>query len=792
MMNLLKNNWAILLMLIISILYFKPEFEGKEILGSDSSQGIAKDRARAIYMEKNNESYLWNPGIFSGMSMLHGAVSENNVPSQLNKIRTLSPSKGAFTFFLCMLLSYLLGIKMGFSKLLSFILAFSVTFSLNNIILYKVGHFSKIDTLVFTPLILSGLYLLFEKEKYSFGSILLGLGIAMSIYLRHPQMSYYILLIVSPYFILKIIELIKNREFKKIYKIFIFGTLAVILGIGSNFDRIWNLKVHSDVSMRGKKILKNNGQDKNEKDGLSWEYAMQWSNNSADVYATIVPGYAGGSGAEKLNKTSDLTKKYNMKFAPLYWGGLPFTESPSYIGILFLLLMILALISTKKIWVWGIAIGVIFSVLISYGKNIEWLQRFLFDYLPMYDKFRAPSSILNATVFFVPVVGFWYLNKIKNTSETKQQIKKLTYATFGLILFIILCLLTLPDVNRMTHSGDQRYVNQGLNLIDLINERKELIKSDSLRAIILILLFSSTQYLYFKKRIKYNSMLIVVLALFAFDFLTINNRYYSFDKYQKATQLENPQTPRAVDNQILSMEEKREDYRLLDLSINTYNNTVSSYYHNTIGGYSPVKFIRYQDLIDRHISNKININVLNMLNTKYIINQNGQLQINNQACGTAWFVDNYMFANTPNEEIAILDTLKTNSSAVFFKNEFNDYLKNLNLDKDSTRYITLNSYTPDRIEYTSQTNTEQLVIFSEIWMDGEQWKAKIDGEDVEFARANYILRAMRIPKGKHTITFEFKPKSFYSGGYITLAFGSLFLFFIAYNIWKFYQKISLN
>ena len=790
-MKYLKKFWPILVMIVLSAIYFKPEFDGKVILGSDSSQGLAKDRARQVYTEKTGDNYLWNPGIFSGMDVLHGATTNSNIYKYFMKAKHSLSSRGFGIFLICLLISYILAQIMGLTKLLSLIMAFAITFSLNNIVLYKVGHFSKIDTLIYSPLILAGIYVLFEKSKYLLGAFLLTIGIGLSIYTRHPQMNYYLVLLIFPYLIIKSISFIKEKQFVKLGKIVLAGIVALTLGLGSNIDRVWNLKVHSEASMRGKKILTTNESNVADTDkpitGLDWEYAMAWSNNTTDLVSTIIPGFSGGSSSEIITPDHPLAKKYGMKAAPLYWGGLPFTESPMYLGVIFVFLMILTLSNTKSIWVWGLFIGVLFTVLISLGKNLEGLQRILFDYFPLYNKFRAPSSILNVTGYIIPVLGSLILHAIYKKTESGMTTKKLWIVSGSFMTFILICMTILPDLTGLSNPADDRYVQQGLQLFDLLDARKEYINSDSLRAVLLIGLTSIAIHFYLKNKIKYNVMLLGIFGLIAFDMLTVNARYYRFDDYKSKVQAYRVPALRPADRQILSIEKNREDYRLLDLSINTYNNTASSYYHNTIGGYSPVKYQRYQDIIDRHIL-KGNMNVLNMLNTKYIINQQGQLQGNSQAHGTAWFVKNVEFASTPDQEIALLDSISTANTAIINENEFGNQLSELNIQNSEDGKIELVNYTPDEINYTSSSSSDQLAVFSEIWMDGKQWRLYIDGNESNLIRANYLLRSAVIPKGDRSIQLKFEPKSFYMGGTYTLLFGLVVLLFAGFIGYQYYKE----
>jgi uncharacterized membrane protein YfhO len=365
---------------------------------------------------------------------------------------------------------------------------------------------------------------------------------------------------------------------------------------------------------------------------------------------------------------------------------------------------------------------------------------------------------------------------LKNNKNKETYLKPLYIVTGSLIAFVLLLMVFVPSFYELTSQGDQRYVKQGLQLKDLIDARKDLLTKDTLRAILYILLTAGVLYFYFKNKLKYNTMILVIIVLISVDWLTINARYYSFDQYKKVAAINNAYTPRTADKQILAIEPARENYRVLDLSINTFNSGSGSYYHNTIGGYSPVKFQRYQDLIEGPIS-KFNRGVLGMLNTKYIITQDEKVQgfANN---GVAWFTNKIIKVSSPEEEIGMLDSINTKTTSVVFDKEFSNYIDNFQPKNDASASVSIINYTPDRIDYQTKTASEQFLVFSEMWMDGESWKAYIDGEKVPFVRANYMLRALRIPSGEHTITFEYKPQSQYLGGKIALVFGFLGLAFL--------------
>ena len=540
--------------------------------------------------------------------------------------------------------------------------------------------------------------------------------------------------------------------------------------------------------MRGEPILAHSGKvtSSSETEGLEWEYAMQWSNGFADVMASIIPGFAGGGSSEPIKSSSATSKEYRKfgvraKEAPLYWGALPFTSGPVYFGAVIWFLAILSLLCWKSPLKWWLGIAILLSLLMSMGKHFP-INRILFDYFPLYNKFRAPSSITSITAILLPILGMaglWDFIKNDGKQLMKDQLRKIYIAT-GIVAGI--CLLFFffgSSLFDFSGANDAGFQQQGFNSSAFVKDRTSLLQSDALRSLAFVLLTGGSLFLFAKKWLKSVYLFLALGLLTLFDLMPIGHRYINHDDFVNQKSIEKQFEPRPVDKQIL--QDNDPHFRVLDNSINTFNSTRSSYFHKTIGGYHAAKLQRYQDIIDRHIMPN-NERVMNMLNTKYVI-QNGQdnqafVQRNPAAIGNAWFINNIIWVTNANEEIDALNSFDPNGDAVVHE-EFKSLLKGLSPAKNGT--VKLTEYSPNKLSYKMTTDTEQLAVFSEIWYGPNKgWKAYIDGVETDILRVNYLLRGLRVPPGSHEIIFEFNPRSYRVGEQISFVFSILSLIWLGF------------
>ncbi len=809
--KLITHLSCVVIIILTNIIYFYPQFDGKTLQQGDIISGESMKAEMRHYAEDEEEVFLWNNGQFSGMPNMIGVRSKNNFLYKTYKIFKLGLNNPAGIFIAMALFFYIFFAAVGLNPFLGAFLALGISLSTDNLILWDAGHNSKVRTLAFTPIIILGIWMLFEKHKYLLGGAILALGLNYSLYAMHPQMTYYIFVIFFVYGIIKIVRTAQTGKWRPFLLASGTVALAVILALGSSATRLWSLYEYNKSSMRGAPVLveektKNTeAKSSSEVEGLDWEYAMSWSNSTIDLIASYIPGFAGGGSGEKVSESSKTYQTYRVKAAPLYWGELPFTEGPIYIGAVLIFLFVFGLFYVKgdlKLW---LGIGLLIAVLMSMGKHFEILNKFLFDNLPLYNKFRTPQSILSAAKFFIPILGglalyhvFQEYQNIKNTKKktVSAHFNKSLYWSVGICGgFALLMALIGPSLFDFQGPGDARMTQGGTDISPFIADRKSLMQSDSFRTLFLVLGAGASLWLLMNKKITTTLFIGLIGGLILFDTVGVSLRYLSHEDFVNERNYEQNFAKRPVDQQILSLEKEREKYRVFDVSINTFNSASTSYWHNTIGGYHPAKLQRYQDVIERYIS-KNDPEVLNMLNSKYFIapGKGGQAQVqrNPGALGNAWVVDEIVTVNSPNEEVSALGDINPSTQAVVLDKEYDNYVGDFDPVMDSSATVKLTKYQPDHLTYEFSAGSEQFVVFSEIWYGPDKgWKTYIDGEEVEHIRANYILRAMRVPAGQHKIEFIFKPKTYYTGEKITLA-SSLILLGSLVGIFgvKAYQEVT--
>jgi hypothetical protein len=803
----LKHLLAILFLLLVNVVYFFPQIQGKVLRQGDLVSSDQGYRAVAEYSEKFDKTYFWNPAQFGGMPMLTGAANPMNLVSNIyGYYNRLLPDPIGMYFMGCVLM-YILFVMLGLSPMLAAISSFPVVYGSGTLILWGAGHAAKIRTLIFTPLLIGGVWKIFEERKYLMGFLLLTLGFSFSFYARHPQMTYYVLLGFLIYGILYTIQTVKNKEWVHFAKGVLLVVGSILLGVGTSATRTFSLYDYSKVTMRGDAILKSESANSSAAsssnvDGLEWNYATAWSNGVEDLMAMYIPGFAGGGSGEEVGVDSESYKRFRIRNAPLYWGKLPFTEGPLYFGATILFLFVLGLFILKGTAKWWLGITGLWMILLSMGDHFELLNRFIFEYFPFYSKFRAPQTVLNAApYFFVLMAGLTlhevWQHPVKKAVKKKQTVKhafeKPLLITYGICGGVALYgALLAPSFFTFTGEADARYVQQGVDMSIFIADRKALMVGDSWRSFFLITGVAGLVWFYLKGNLNRNLLGIGLGFLFLVDLMGVNWRYLKHNEYIAPRQLkEQTLTPRAVDLQIQQQEGDRALYRVHDLTIDAFNSSYTSAFHNTIGGYDPAKMQRYQDLIDRHITRN-NQGVFNMLNTKYFIVDNGGTpvaQTNSGALGNAWTVGNIMTVNSPEEEINALNSIDPAETAVVLASEFPGYLDNLPVGKDEKARIELTNYEPDRLVYSSVSGREQLAVFSEIWYGPNRgWKAYIDGQEVEHIRVNYALRGLRVPAGQHEIVFEFIPRTVVIGEPISLVSSLLVFGLLGFTLWRGYKK----
>ncbi|WP_366085154.1 YfhO family protein [Polaribacter sp.] len=787
--KILPYTVAFLLFVIASLLYFHPVLKGQKLAQSDITQFIGMAKEIKDYRANNDAEPYWTGASFSGMPAYQiSAYYPYDFVRTIDKVFRFLPRPADYTF-LYFLSFFVLMLALKVKWRLAILGALSFGFSTYLIIIFIPGHNSKAHAIAYMPLVVAGVLLVFRK-KFVLGFILTGLAMALEIYANHIQMTYYLgfcLLILG---IVELVHAIKEGELSRFIKQAIVIIAAVILGIGANAPRLMAMKEYTDFSTRGKSELTINadGSKKQETQGLDKSYITQYSYAKLETFNLFVPRFMGGGTVEELGDDSEfyklIAKTAGKKVANdyskqvlTYWGDQPIIEAPAYIGAVIFFLFFLGIFLVKgKLKQWLVA-ATVFSILLSWGRNFEILTNIFIDYVPLYNKFRAVSSIQIIAELCVPILGVLALKEFFSpgiSNKKKKEALKNAFFTFsGLIVFGYLLAQSFATFEGLR---DASY-NDLPGLLDaVIADRKSILLMDSLRSIGLVILAAGILWFTLKEKLKKQYAIIALVIFILIDLLSIDKRYVNESDFRSSRKVEKPFIASNASKQILKDESH---YRVANFTVDPMQDGSTSYFHQSIGGYHAAKMGRYKELFDYQIA-KNNMRVLNMLNTKYFIiadqNNQPQAQLNPDAYGNAWFVQNVLLVTSADQEMKTLDSLSTQLSAVIDKSKL---LENstFNFQKDTTASISLDKYGVTELKYTSNAKTEQFAVFSEIYYkDG--WNAYVDGELTPHYRVNYVLRGMRVPEGNHEIVFKFEPKVIQKGSFLSLS-SYAFLFIIS-------------
>lgn len=760
----------VILIVIVNVFYFLPQFQGKVVRQGDIIQHVGMSKEATDYRAATGEEALWNNSMFGGMPAYQISVkNSNNYLNYVQQSLSLFISRPAGYFITGMIGFYVLMLLLGVSPWLSFLGAIMFGFTTNNFALFEAGHNSKLMAIMTSAPVIAGVLLTF-REKYLLGGVVFGVALGININANHPQMTYYLALCLGLLVVFQLVKSIQEHKLLSFGKSLLVMSAFAVLALGASASKLWTTYEYSKDTMRGAPILAATGDaptSSSETNGLEWQYAMQWSNGLGDVMATFIPKVVGGGSGEWLDGNSVLAKAVGQRKefqAPTYWGSLPFTSGPAYFGVVAFFLFIFGLFAVNGEVKWWIFSAVLFTILLSMGKHMSILNQLMFDYFPMFNKFRAPSSILSITAIFIPILGVMALSDMMK-SKTKESYIKPLYISTGILGGICLILWVMGgSLFDFSSPGDEQYAQIKDVLID---QRISMLKSSAFRSLIMILIVAGTIWMYLKEKLNATVLIAIVAVTGLFDLVQIGKDYLDKKDFVTNSTYKQSFEARPVDNQIL--QDKDPNFRVFDATVNTFNSASTSYFHKTIGGYHAAKLQRFQDIVDRHISQN-NQRVLNMLNTKYFILQGADgaptVQRNPAALGNAWFVNNITLVPNANAEIDSLSTFDPAGDAIVH-DEYKEYVKGVQPTKNGN--IELKKYSPNTLEYTTSSDSDQFAVFSEVWYGPNKgWQASLDGAPVEHIRVDYLLRGMKVPSGQHTITFEFKPTSYYTGETISM------------------------
>lgn len=820
MKKLLPDLIAILAFVLLSFAYFFPaDIENRILFQHDTAAGAGAGQEVKEYYEQTDERSRWTNSLFGGMPMYQIAPSYDSTKSLQwvqKAYQLFLPDYVCLTFMLMLgfyILLRVFGIPVWLAGLGGIMWAFSSYF----FILISAGHIWKFITLAYVPPTIAGIVLAY-RGKLLWGGILTALFVALQITSNHVQMSYYfffvILFFVGAYFE----KAWRTKTLPQFFKASAVLIVAALVGIAANVSNLYHTYAYSKETMRGKSELVQTGDAaKQTSSGLDRDYITQWSYGIDETLTLLVPNFKGGASAA-LSQSETAMSKANPMYSSLYgsltqyFGTQPMTSGPVYVGAFVLFLFVLGCFIVKGPLKWALIGATFFSIVLSWGKNFMPLTDFFIDYVPLYNKFRAVSSILVIAEFTIPLLAIFALKRLLEEPEILKQEKKPLGISLLLTAGIALLLAVAPgsigsgyvpaqEAQMLQNAVNQQMIpaNELSGILANLGEmRAELVSSDALRSFIIIGIGCSLLWLYASGKLRSSLTIAGITILCLADMWGVNKRYLNDAQFVPHSIRTETFTKTNTDELIL--QDTSLDYRVLNFATSTFDDNNTSYWHKSVGGYHPAKLRRYQEMIEHHISPEMQaaykaiataggemdsvdankFRVLNMLNTKYFIFPAGQQRqtvpiLNPHAYGNAWFVNKVQYVNNANEEIDALDSIIPTETAVVDA-RFKDVLKGTTESyKDSLSSIRLTSYAPNRLTYETNNAQDGIAVFSEIYYpDG--WHVTIDGQPAELARADYILRTMYVPAGQHTIEMRFDPTSLH----VTegIAYGALALLVI--------------
>lgn len=830
MKRFLPDLIAILAFVLLSFAYFFPaDMEGRILFQHDSVAGVGAGQESKEYLERTGERTRWTNAIFGGMPtyQMSPSYDSTKVLNWVEKLYRLYLPDYVMLTFMMMIGFYLLLRAFGLSVWLASLGGIVWAFSSYFFILISAGHIWKFITLAYVPPTIAGVVLAYRK-KYLLGGVVTAFFIALQILSNHIQMSYYFMFVILFMVVAYFADAYQKKELPHFFKASAVLVLAAAVGACINLSNLYHTYEYSKETMRGKSELKQEvAAAKQTSSGLDRDYITAWSYGIGETWSLLVPNVKGGSSSAILSQSKAAMEKANPMYGsvysqfPQYFGDQPWTAGPVYVGAFVLFLFVLGCFIVKGPLKWALLGATVFSILLSWGKNLMGLTDFFIDYVPLYNKFRAVSSILVIAEFTIPLLAVLALKEIvgKPAVLKEKESRTALFISLALTAGVALLLAVAPGMlfSDFVTPREMAALQQGLpqeHLMPLVSNmtemREAIVASDAWRSFFIIVIGCVLLFLYQQQKLKASLMVAGVTLLCLADMWTVNKRYLNDGLFVPKSQRTEAFVKTQADEIIL--QDTAQNYRVLNFvgfPGNTFNENNTAYWHKSVGGYHAAKLRRYQEMIDHHIMPEMEatyrevaqasgrmdsvdaskFRVLNMLNTKYFIfpaGKDGQPVpvVNPYAYGNAWFVDRVQYVKDANEEIAALNTVVPTETAVVdakFKDALTGWSEG---HKDAESVVQLTSYEPNRLTYHVSSAKGGVVVFSEIYYPG--WQAMIDGAPVDIARADYILRAMHVPSGSHTIEMWFEPQSIRVTE--TIAYVALALLVIGVMAWVWRQK----
>ena len=834
---------SLLAFVLLALIYANPVLTGKQLFQHDIVQYKGGAKELLDYRAQNGEETYWSDSMFGGMPTYQmGAQFRGDFIKNIDNLLNFLP-KPANYIFLLFSGFFLLG--MVAVRNWKYALLGATFFGLSTYfyIALAAGHNGKIHTVAYFAPLLAGILLVYIRKKYVVGFIVTALFMGLQVAANHPQMTYYLFLALAFLFLS---ELVRAFQGKTDWKHFGISTgllaLAFVLGIGMNSQRIMANAEYITETVRGKQILDNDTHS-SEKSGMDKESMLMWSYGKLETLNLFIPRLMGGSSneegsAEMMSQIQDMVQSNvasqeemdqvskGLTGSLTYWGEQPGTSGPAYQGAAVVFLAVLGFFFAWKKYRYWILGASVLTVLLAWGSNFLPLSNFFIEVVPFYNKFRAPSSILVVVELLFPLIAIVGLYRFFNSNEktetspehilTEYHKKKILIYVSAVVLGITVLLLVFGKSALGFYTATEKTYLPPYLLDFLIDARAKMFQIDAVKALIYVGIVSAVLFLGLKKKMSQNAVLIIIGLVSLFDLWSVNKRYLNNDNFIDKTFTENPfQTENSEllmqkvgDNQNLQSllanatvnktletiaEKDKSHYRIYNQVLGTFNETNTSYFKSSVGGYHAVKLRRYDDLINEYFGNNMDTakapRILNMLNTKYMIFGNAeepQAVTNPQANGNAWFVSAVKFVKSPNDEIKQIGEIDTKKIAVVSRDDAK-YFEGKTMQADSTAFLNLTKYQANELEFESQSKTPQLAVFSEIYYP-KGWKIFIDENEVPYLKANYLLRAVHVPAGKHTVKMLFAPDVIATGKLISMIAFAIFLLLSLGGIYFLYRK----
>lgn len=808
MNNWLKANGIHLAIIgffvIICFVYFSPVLQGKAPAQSDVIQAKATAKEIMEYKDKDGKGPLWTNQMFGGMPAYQIWVQHplNGATYVISFIKAVFPDP-VDSVLLYLVGAYLLFCVLRVNPWLAAAGAIAFAFTSYNFIIIAAGHSNKALAIAFCAPIIAGVILTL-RGKYWLGGSLTALFLALEIRANHIQMTYYLMIALLIFIGIEVYHAVKEKKLASFGRSLAFLAVAMLLAFMVNAGKLWTTYEYGKESNRGKSNLTTDKAE--EKNGLSKEYAYGWSQGVGESLTFLIPDlYGGPTSIDQLVKPEshtykalqgvtggDPTRAIQQLAGQIglqqYWGEKPGTSGPYYFGAIVCFLFVFGLLIVRSRIKWWILSTTILFMLLSFGKNYPYISDFFFEYFPMYNKFRAVESILALVGLMVPVLAFLAVKEAQESAyDQKTLVKRLTIAagiTGGFTLLVAIMPTALFRFTSVNHLQMVQALTQMLenNIGEaqkianaLIADRVDIARADALRSLLFIVIGYALVWAFLNKKMSVQIAVILLGVAVLVDMWQVDRRYLNNNNFASKADVNNHFQPRDVDTFILA--DKDPDFRVLDLSISTFQDASTSQFHKTIGGYHAAKLKRYQELIDNQFSKSINQDVLDMLNTKYLITQDQQngsykMQRNPTAAGHAWIVQTVQFAKDADEEMKAISSFDPKKEAIVDV-RYKDLIDTKNVGADANAFIKLESYHPDHLVYSYSAPRNVIAVFSEIYYD-KGWNMYVDDVKKPYFRADYVLRAAQLEAGNHKVEFKFEPVSYYMGEKISLA-GSILL-----------------